>query len=118
MLKRTLTAVLSALIVALIVPGLFGQETTAGLQGIVKDSSNAVIPKAAVEVTSPALIGSKKMDTDEGYFRFSNLPPGIYTVSVTATGFRTLKHNIELAVGRLPTMDIVMQVGAITETVE
>jgi hypothetical protein len=96
------------------------QETTAGLQGTVKDSSGGVLVKGTVEATSPALIGVKRVETDQaGYYRFANLPPGKYTVTVTATGFRTYKQeNIDLSVGRLPSLDIVMQVGAVTETVD
>jgi len=74
----------------LLLPGAFAQETTAGLQGTLKDTSGGVIAKATVEVTSPALIGNKKVETDQGgYFRFANLPEGTYTVTVTATGFRS-----------------------------
>ena len=115
--QRLLLAVLLAV---LIVPGLFAQETTAGLQGIVKDPSGGIIVKASVEVTSPALIGSKKSETDTGgNFRFVNLPPGTYILSVTATGFRGYKQgNIELPVGHMPSLDIAMQVGTATETVE
>src|SRR3954471_24135578 len=70
----------------------FGQETTAGLQGTIRDSSGGAIAKAGVTVTSQALIGMKKLDTDSsGYYRFANLPPGPYTVTVSATGFRTSK---------------------------
>jgi hypothetical protein len=96
------------------------QETTAGLQGTVKDSSGGVLVKGTVEATSPALIGVKKVETDQaGYYRFANLPPGKYTITVTASGFRTYKQeNIDLSVGRLPSLDIVMQVGAVTETVD
>jgi len=86
----------------------------------VKDSSGGVIVKATVEVSSPALIGTKKMETnDGGNYRFSNLPPGQYTITVTMAGFRTAKfENIALSVGRLPTLDVVMQVGTPTETVD
>jgi hypothetical protein len=95
------------------------QETTAGLQGTVKDSSGGAIAKATVDVASPALIGIKKAETDSvGYFRFTNLPPGTYSVSVTATGFRASKTNVELLVGHLPELNVTMQVGAVTETVE
>src|SRR5215467_15905648 len=70
------------------------QETTAGLQGTVKDASGGAIAKANVEVTSPALIGVKKAQTDgAGYYRFANLPPGTYTLSVSAAGFRTYKQE-------------------------
>ena len=97
----------------------FGQETTAGLQGTVKDPSGAIIVKATVEVTSPALIGNKRVETDQaGYYRFANLPPGTYTVTVTSSGFRTSKQVLDLAVGHLPTADFTMEVGTATETVE
>ena len=74
---------LQLVVVALVLlPYAFAQETTAGLQGILKDPSGAVIAHATVEVTSPALIGNKKVETDQrGYFRFANLPPGTYTVT-------------------------------------
>src|SRR5580704_12008385 len=71
----------------------FAQETTAGLQGTVKDSSGAVLVKASVEVAGSSLIGIKKAETDQvGYYRFANLPPGAYTLSVRAVGFRAYKQ--------------------------
>jgi hypothetical protein len=102
------------------VPCAVAQETTAGLQGAVRDSSGGAIAKATVEVASPALMGVKKSDTDTvGYYRFANLPPGMYTVTITASGFRTYKQaNVELLVGHLPELNVTMQVGALTETVE
>lgn len=98
----------------------FAQETTAGIQGNVKDSSGAVIPNATVEVSSPALIGTKKVQTDDaGNYRFTGLASGEYTIAVTAPGFRTSRRSgIELTVGRLPTIDIQMEVGVVAETVE
>ena len=97
-LRKFLVVALSGLILTGI---LIAQIDTASIVGTVKDPSGAVIPKATVEVTSPALIGSKKLETDQGYFRFSNLPPGVYTVTVSATGFRTYKQeNLTLAEGK------------------
>ena len=107
------------LIAPAILPTAFAQETTASVQGSVKDPSGAIIPKASVEVTSPALIGAKKMDTDQGYFHFVNLPPGNYTLTITATGFRTVRQeNLALQVGRMPTINVIMEVGTLAETVE
>ncbi len=96
------------------------QEITAGMEGYVKDQTGAMVPKATVEVSSPALIGIKKTETDEGgHFRFANLPPGEYTLTVTATGFRTYKQTgIALAVARIPTIDVSLEVGTVTEVVE
>ena len=119
-LVRISIAGLLALLLVLLAPAVFGQETTAGLQGMVKDPSGGVIVKAAVEVASPALMGTKKAETDSGgYYRFANLPPGAYTVTVMAPGFRTFKQeNISLATGHLPSVDVTMEVGTTTETVE
>ena len=49
-------------------PAAFAQETTAGLQGVVKDPTGAVIVGATVEVLSPVLIGGKKLETDHAGF--------------------------------------------------
>jgi Carboxypeptidase regulatory-like domain len=97
----------------------FAQETTGGLQGIVKDPSGAIVPNAKVIVTAPDLIGSKEIVTDAaGYYRFTNLPPGNYTITVTAAGFSTNKHEFVLEVGHLPTIDISLEVGQSSTVVE
>src|SRR5207247_116557 len=57
--------VLMALTALLIASLAFGQETSAGLQGTVKDPTGALVVKAQVEVASPALIGIKKAETDQ-----------------------------------------------------
>ena len=95
------------------------QETTGGIQGTVKDPQGAVIPGATVEVSSPALIGKKSATTDSGgFFHFEQLPPGIYSISVNATGFAPqTQSNLELRVGALPTVNLTMQVGGITQEV-
>ncbi|HZT38414.1 MAG TPA: TonB-dependent receptor [Bryobacteraceae bacterium] len=107
-------------IALLTAPAVVAQETTAGLQGTVKDPSGAVVSNATVEVSSPALIGVRKVQTDAaGTYRFAALPPGDYTLTVTAPGFRVYRQsNIDLSVGRLPSIDVQLQVGGVAETVE
>src|SRR5438876_6984122 len=96
------------------------QETTGGLQGTVKDPSGAVVPGAKVVVTGVSLVGSKELQTDSsGYYRFANLPPGSYTITVTAKGFKTFKRaGLTLEVGHLPTSDVVLEVGTAETIVE
>ncbi len=106
--------------VLLLAANLFAQETTGGLQGAVKDPSGAVVSKAHVVLTSPALEGDKSLDTDNGgYYRFANLPPGVYSVTVKASGFSELKRDgVRIEVGHLPTLDLTLAVGAAGTVVE
>ena len=107
---------------ALLLSGVcvFAQETTGGLQGTIKDASGAVVTGAHVVVTASSLEGSKALDTDSsGYYRFANLPPGVYTITVTSKAFKTAKREgVNLAVGHLPTVDITLEVGTASEVVE
>ncbi|HEY9715739.1 MAG TPA: TonB-dependent receptor, partial [Chroococcales cyanobacterium] len=99
---------------------VMAQETTGGLQGTVKDASGAIVSGAKVVLTSPSLIGSKELITDtSGYYRFANLPPGTYLLTISAQGFKTFKRDsIVIEVGHLPTVDASLQVGAEATTVE
>jgi hypothetical protein len=103
----------------LIAASVWAQETTAGLQGTVKDPSGAIIPSAQVVVTGSSLVGSKQVVTDSsGYYHFSNLPPGTYILTVKAEGFDTLKREgLELEVGHLPTVNLELTVGAVKTVV-
>ena len=111
-----------AMLVVLFTSGmtLFAQETTGGLQGTVKDASGAVVAGAHVEVTAANLVGTKALDTDaSGYYRFANLPPGSYAVTVTSKNFKTVKRQgVTIEVGHLPTLDLTLEVGTTSEVVE
>jgi hypothetical protein len=99
---------------------LFAQETTGGIQGTVKDSSGAVVSGAHVVVKGPALAGDKTAESEStGYYRFANLPPGIYSIEVTAKGFKlTKREGLNVEVGHLPTVDLALEVGTAAEVVE
>jgi outer membrane receptor protein involved in Fe transport len=109
---------LSIVAVFMLSIGLQAQETTGGLQGVVKDANGAVVPKASVDLTGAA--GSRSIATDgTGYYRFANLAPGTYAVTVKAPGFATLKREgIVLEVGHLPTLDLTLKVGSQDTVVE
>ena len=101
-------------------PSVYAQETSGGLQGTVKDASGAVIPGAEVHVASPSLVGGKSTETDsKGNYRFANLPPGPYVMTVKAQGFTAIKREgLIIEVGHLPTVDLTLTVGAETTVVE
>jgi hypothetical protein len=104
----------------LVVANVFAQETTGGLQGTVKDPSGSVVPRAHVELTGTSLAGAKSLQTDNsGYYRFANLPPGVYVLTVKGAGFSELKREgVVVEIGHLPTIDLVLAVGAAGTVVE
>jgi outer membrane receptor protein involved in Fe transport len=108
------------MLASLVLPGAFAQETTAGIQGMVKDPSGASIAGATVEVSGPNLIGTRKVLTDDGgNYQVTALPPGVYTLTISSKGFRTGRlTGIELTAGRLPNMDVRLEVGGVSEMVE
>src|SRR2546428_5689485 len=97
----------------------FAQESTGGIQGTAKDPSGAVVPRATVDVSSPALIGKKSATTDSGgYYHFEQLPPGLYSIAVSASGFGpATQSNLQLATGALPTVNFSLKVGGVTTEV-
>jgi hypothetical protein len=103
-----------------ILPAVMAQETTGGIKGYVKDKTGGTVAGAQVELSSSALITPRKAEADSaGYFYFQLLPPGEYTVTVTGTGFRTYKlTGIRIETGSLPVLDVGLEVGTVSETVE
>jgi hypothetical protein len=118
--RELLPVLMTTFVLLLFVGSLFAQETTGALQGTVKDPSGAVVAHAQVVVTSNILVGNKTANTDaSGYYRFANLPPGSYLVTVTAKGFRTTKREgLIIEIGHLPTIDITLEVGGTDTVVE
>ena len=67
-------------------------ETRGSIEGVVKDTSGAVLPGVTVEARSPALVGVSTATTDaQGIYRFPALAPGVYEVSATLAGFSPRK---------------------------
>jgi hypothetical protein len=64
------------------------------ITGTVADTTGAVIPNATVTATNGATgISTVAKTTGAGAYNFSNLDPGIYTVTIAAEGFQTLKQQ-------------------------
>jgi hypothetical protein len=89
------------------------------IQGVVKDSSGAVMPGVMVEAASPALIeGSRSATTDaSGLYRIVDLRPGVYALTYTLQGFNTVKRELELSSNFTATIDITLSVGTLEESV-
>ena len=79
---------------ALFTAGLSGQTVSSGLQGTVVDPANAVVANAPVTLIQTETGATRNAVTnDTGLFRFLNLAPGTYSVSVKAPGFKGFTTN-------------------------
>ena len=99
---------------------VLAQITTATLSGVVKDTSNAVIPGATVTLTSVTRGTSQETTTSaEGDFVFPTVQPDTYTVKVTLAGFKTHERPgvVVHAGDKIALGTMTIGVGAIEETV-
>jgi hypothetical protein len=96
------------------------QTSEARILGTIYDSTGAVIVGAKVTITNTATGVSRQLTTTSaGEYVAPNLEPGPYTVSVTAAGFKkTVSTPFTLEVSRDARMDMKLQPGAISETME
>src|SRR5208283_5228303 len=119
--KRLIIGFLALLVIAAVMaPSLMAQSSVSGdLTGTVTDPSGAVLPNATVTMKSDANGSTRTSTTNSnGSYRFSLLPPGSYTVSVTASGFSTAETKANVGIGTAAVTDVKMAVGAGSQTVE
>jgi hypothetical protein len=94
------------------------QTTTSTLEGTVTDPSGAVVAGAEVKLSGTALTSERTTTTDaEGLYRFTALPAGTYTLTVSARGFATSSANIELTLNRVVTFEVRLLIGNPSEVV-
>ncbi|PYY24147.1 MAG: hypothetical protein DMG62_03815 [Acidobacteria bacterium] len=99
----------------------FAQVTaSSSIQGTVTDKSGAAIVGAEVTVTSAATGVSRSMKTGaDGSYRFDPLSVGVYSLSVSMTGFdKARAERVQTLVGSTTSQNFTLNVGSATETVE
>ncbi|MCL6545948.1 MAG: carboxypeptidase-like regulatory domain-containing protein [Bryobacteraceae bacterium] len=98
----------------------FAQESRGTIAGTVTDPQGGVVPGAAVTVTNTETNVANRTKTNEaGYFEVNLLNPGIYSITVEATGFKKLvRSGIELQVAGRVSVPLGLEVGQVTQTVE
>ncbi len=86
-------------------PGAFAQFNS-GFTGVVVDQSGSAVPNAKVTVTNQATrVSQFSMSTDNGNFRISSLPGGVYTIEVDATGFKQwIQKDVQLESNEVKTI--------------
>lgn len=102
------------------VPPAAGQQITGTLTGIVTDNAGAVIPGAEVVLTNDSSGSVLRTQTNgEGFFAIAGVAAASYTLRVQSEGFAVLERTgVVFRPGdKRHLSDLVMQIGAVTETV-
>ena len=97
----------------------FSQASSSSLRGTVTDSAGNALPDATVIASNPDLRITRTATTGGvGDYSFQALPPGTYTLTVTATGFtRYQQTGLQLLVNTPATANVQLKVGGAAETV-
>ncbi|MET0623882.1 MAG: carboxypeptidase-like regulatory domain-containing protein [Pyrinomonadaceae bacterium] len=119
MFSRIRFAFLSASVVLLLATVAFGQ-TTGTLEGVVRDTTGALVAGASVKITNTETGASRVIQTNEnGLYVVTNLQPGpAYQVEVSATGFETKTvKDVAVRLGTGGTVNVELSVGGVSGVV-
>ena len=114
-LLRLSTAVLLAVLTTV---SASAQVATSSVSGTVIDSAGGAIPGAAVVVKNESGVSFEAVTNGEGLFNIPGVPPGIYTITVSLTGFKTAVISDTRVISGTPAnIKATLEVGQLTETV-
>src|SRR5437762_8388534 len=120
---RNKSVVLLAVVLAF---ALFGMVQSANAKvlvgsasGTITDQSGAAVPKAHVSSVNKATGVRKETDADAGgFYRLTDLSPGLYDITVTAGGFKPLTQtSVTVAANVVTNTNFNLQVGSVSEQV-
>ena len=97
---------------------VFAQGASSTITGTVVDSAGGAIPGAAVVVKNQAGVSFEAVSNGEGLFEVPGLTAGVYTVTVSLSGFKTAVINdVRLLPGTPASIKATLEVGQLSETV-
>ncbi len=110
--------VTTVLVCMLAASDLAAQSFQGGLRGTVRDPQG-VIPSATVSlVNQDTGVARETVSNDVGEYSFPGVVPGVYTVRASVQGFKTFEKKDErIGTQQFLTLDIVLEVGAVEETI-
>lgn len=118
---RRVFHMLSALLGGLVLAVVSGfSQSTSQLHGVVTDPQGAVIAAARLTLASDGTGYNRQTATNNnGEYQFLQVPPGTYKVVVDMAGFSTLtRTDVQLLVNTPTTLDLHMELGKATQTVD
>jgi len=115
-IRRILLTITFVALAALIAAG----QSATSVRGTITDASGGTISGAQVVLASPESKTERTVTTgDQGEYQFLFVPPGTYTLTVTAKGFqRSQVNGVQLLVNTPATVNAQLKVGGVTETVD
>lgn len=118
-LRASIMRALAALLLVTVQP-LLSQEVSAGITGRITDPSGAAIAGAGVTARDTQRGTVWPTETNEnGIYAFPRVPVGTYELKVEAKGFKTFtRPGIVLELNQRARVDITMEIGALTESVQ
>jgi Carboxypeptidase regulatory-like domain len=115
-MKRTCLFVATAIFI--FSTNAFSQGGNASITGTVTDPSGAVVSGAQIIATQHGTaVQRNALSNGSGTFTLPALPPAIYTVTVTAHGFKTFSQEIVLLADQVRGMDIHLVLGQTSQQV-
>src|SRR6476661_7559390 len=118
-MKRSLIAT-ALLLLCLSGPTLAQSGSTGSIAGTISDPTSAVVPGATITVKNNATTQEfTATSAGNGTFSVPALISGTYTVTIAAPGFKTtILPNVKVDVGTPSSVNITLEVGVPTETVQ
>ena len=117
MTKRSFTSFVCALVLSSSAV-IFAQGANSSISGTVVDSAGGAVPGASVVVKNESGVAFEAVSNSEGLFNVPGVSPGVYTVTVSLTGFKTaMVPNVRVLSGTPVSLKTVLEVGQLTETV-
>ncbi len=97
----------------------WSQDTRGTIVGKITDPSGALIPAASVTVTNVSMGTKTVIKTgDNGFYQATYLIPSVYTIEVTAQGFKkAVREGIQVQVNDRLEVNLTMEVGAAEQSV-
>ena len=98
---------------------LFGQGDRGTITGLVLDSGGSAVTAAEISILNPANnLSLKTVSNETGNYRFIGVPIGTYELKAAAPGFQGYRRPaVQVETNQTTSIDIQLQVGAVTETV-
>src|SRR5438093_635601 len=110
----------AALLMTVLGSGSLWAQFNSGLEGTIFDPSGAVVPNATVTLHEVSTgVEHKTMTMSAGNYRFTALPPGVFSLTASASGFETATlSEIRIQVAEVRTVNVNLKLGATSQKVE